>query len=61
MTFAQEIISDAAALMLVDEENVSLPASEFQVMTRFLNDYCAELFDLGIDFGIDLLSPPLIL
>lgn len=58
MTLAQEIIDDAAALILVDEANISLEAPESVILTRFLNDYCAELFDLGVDFGYRPVSNP---
>ena len=51
MTFASEIIKDGLALVLVDEEDIGLDAADFSLGTRFLNDYCAELFDLGVDFG----------
>lgn len=51
MTFAQEITDDAAALILVDEADITTDAGDSALLTRFLNDYCAELFDLGIDFG----------
>ena len=51
MTFATEIVSDAAALVLVDEADIALEPNEFATGTRFLNDFSAELFDLGIDFG----------
>ena len=51
MTFASEIVADAAALILVDEGDISLEPDEFALGTRFLNDFAAELFDLGVDFG----------
>ena len=51
MTFAQQITSDAAALILVDGADIGTDPSDSALLTRFLNDYCAELFDLGIDFG----------
>lgn len=51
MTTANEIVEDAAALILVDEANTALEANEAQILLRFLNDYCAELYDLGVDFG----------
>lgn len=51
MTFASEIIADGAALILVDEEDISLDPADFSIGVRFLNDFAAELFDLGIDFG----------
>ena len=58
MTRAQEIVEDAAALILVDEANTALEASEFQISVRFLNDLCAELYDDDIDFGYRPVSSP---
>lgn len=51
MTFATEIIEDATALILVNEADIGLEANEFSLGTRILNDWAAELFDLGVDFG----------
>lgn len=58
MTLAQEIVEDAAALILVDIESIALGSPESALLTRILNDYCAELFDLGIDFGYRPVSNP---
>lgn len=51
MTFASEIITDGLSKILVDEEDISLDAADFSLGTRWLNDFAAELFDLGVDFG----------
>ena len=51
MTTANEIVSDAAALIFVDEASTGLEAGESALLVRFLNDYCAELYDSGIDIG----------
>lgn len=51
MTFASEIVSDGFSLILVDEEDIGLDPADFSMGTRFLNDFAAELFDLGVDFG----------
>lgn len=51
MTFALEIVEGAAAQIFVGEEGKALESSEFALMTRILNDYCASLFMRGIDFG----------
>ncbi len=51
MTFASEIIEDAAAFIMVGEEDISIEPNEFQQGARILNDYCAELFGLGVDIG----------
>lgn len=51
MTFASEIVADGLALVLVDEEDISLDPADFSIGTRFLNDFAAQLFDSGVDFG----------
>jgi hypothetical protein len=51
MTTALEIVEDALALVLVDEADITIDPSELAIGTRFLNDFCAQLFDLGVDFG----------
>jgi hypothetical protein len=51
LTYASEIIQDAAALILVAQDDIGLEANEFSQGARLLNDWCAMLFDLGIDFG----------
>ena len=51
MTFALEIVEDAASLVLVNEADIDLEPNEYALGTRILNDWVAELFDLGIDFG----------
>lgn len=58
MTTAQEIVEDAAALFLVDEENTALDASSSAIMTRFLNDYLSELYSAGVDLGYRPVSSP---
>ena len=58
MTTAQEIVSDGLALILVDEESISLEPGELAIGVRFLNDYCAEKFDSGIDMGYRPVSAP---
>ena len=51
MTTANEIVTDAAALILVDEANTGMDPDEFALGVRFLNDLCAELYDDDVDFG----------
>lgn len=58
MTTAQEIVDDAAALILVDEANTALEPNESAIMTRFLNDYLAELHSGGVDIGYRPVSSP---
>jgi len=58
MTAAQEIIEDGFALALVDEADIALEADESAIGVRFLNDYCADQFDSGIDFGYRPVSTP---
>ncbi len=58
MTTAQEIVDDSAALILVDEANTSLEANESAIMTRFLNDFLAELHSSGVDIGYRPVSNP---
>ena len=58
MTTAAEIVSDATALILVDEANTGLEPNEFAIAVRFLNDMCAELYDDDIDFGYRPVSSP---
>lgn len=58
MTTAEEIVSDGLALVLTDEANIALQPDEIAIGVRFLNDYCAEKFDSGIDFGFRPVSAP---
>lgn len=58
MTTAQEIVEDAAALILVDEANTSLEPNESAIMTRFLNDMCADLYDDDVDIGFKPVTSP---
>ena len=58
MATAEEIVSDGLALILVDEANTALEPNELAIGVRFLNDYCAEKFDSGIDFGYRPVSAP---
>lgn len=58
MTTANEIVEDAAALILVDEANTAMEASDYAIMTRFLNDYLAELHTEGVDIGYRPVSSP---
>jgi len=51
LTFASEIVNDATTLILVNEGDISLEPNEQSLATRILNDFAAELFDLGVDFG----------
>jgi len=51
MTAALEIIEDGFALALVDEADIALEPNDSALGVRFLNDYCADQFDSGIDFG----------
>lgn len=51
MTFASEIVQDAAAFIMADEGDISLEPNEFAQGTRILNDFCAELFESGVDLG----------
>ncbi len=58
MTTAQEIVDDSAALILVDEANTALEPNERAIMTRFLNDYLAEMHSAGVDIGYRPVSSP---
>jgi len=58
MTTAQEIIDDGFALALVDEADVTTQPDESAIGVRFLNDYCADQFDSGVDFGYRPVSTP---
>lgn len=58
MTTALEIISDGFALALVDEADIALEPNESAIGIRFLNDYCADQFDSGVDFGYRPVSSP---
>lgn len=58
MTTAQEIVDDAAALILVDEANTSLEPNESALMTRLLNDYMSQLHSGGVDVGYRPVSSP---
>lgn len=51
MTTGLEIVEDAAAFVLVDEGDIGIEPDEAALALRILNDFCAEQFDLGIDFG----------
>lgn len=51
MTFASEIVEDAASLILVNEAEITLEPDEFSLGTRLLNDIGAELFAGGVDIG----------
>ena len=58
MTSAAEIISDGLALVLVDEESISLQPGELAIGVRFLNDWCAQQHAEGVDFGYRPVTAP---
>lgn len=51
MTFASEIVDDAAAFILVNEDDIGLEPNESARGLRILNDWLAALFTEGIDIG----------
>lgn len=51
MTFALEIVEDAAFLILANEADIGLEPNEYAIGVRILNDFAAQLFDLDVDFG----------
>lgn len=51
MTTASEIVTDALGFILSDEADIGIEGNEFSQSVRILNDFAAELFHLGVDFG----------
>lgn len=51
MTTGLQIVEDAAALILVNEDDIGLEPNEAARGVRFLNDWCAQLFESKVDFG----------
>lgn len=51
MTSTSEIVTDALGLILADEADIGIEPNEFSQSVRILNDFAAEQFHLGVDFG----------
>ena len=58
MTEANEIITDAAAIVLVDEEAQALEPDQFAIGARFLNDLAASHEALGIFYNFTPVANP---